>query len=225
MPILLLKEILSFYKDHGSNIFVSFIDASKAFDRVNYVPLFNKLILRKTPSYIVRLLINWYTNQTAAVSWATILSASCNVCNGVRQGGVLSPVLFSIYIDDLSVSLSSTTAGCLLGRSLISHFFYADDVVLFAPSAKGLQRLLDVCSDYAFKHDIIFNAQKSQCLVVRSDRLQYCTAVFFLSSVPLEFTEQYKYLGHIISADLSDDALPPLTCLQNVVLSLRFARF
>jgi Reverse transcriptase (RNA-dependent DNA polymerase) len=57
--------------------------------------------------------------------------------------------------------LLSGYSGCFLGQSIINHFLYADDVVLFAPSAKGLQELLDVCSKFAMEHDITFNNNKS----------------------------------------------------------------
>ena len=56
MPILLLKELLRFYRDHGNTVFVWFLDASKAFDRVDYYFLFRKVVSRNVPSYIVRLL-------------------------------------------------------------------------------------------------------------------------------------------------------------------------
>ena len=88
------------------------------------------------------------------------------VCNGVRQGGVLSHLLFNVYIDELSVLFNLTYAGCCLGRSIINHLLYADDIVLFAPSAKGLQLLLDVCSNHAVEH-IIFNNAKSQVMFVQ----------------------------------------------------------
>ena len=68
-----------------------------------------------------------------------------NITNGVRQGGVLSPLLFNLYIHELSSALNSINAGCCLGH-LINHLLYADDVVLVARSAKGLQRLLDTCT-------------------------------------------------------------------------------
>ena len=63
------------------------------------------------------------------------------ITNGVRQGGVLSPLLFNLYIRELSLALNCINAGCCLGHLIINHLLYADDVVLVAPSTKGLQRL------------------------------------------------------------------------------------
>ena len=83
-------------------IYSCFLDASKAFDRVNHYVLFEKLIKWGTPLYIVRILVFWYTTQKIYVRWKYIMSHSFSVTNGVRQGGILSPYLFCVYMDDLS---------------------------------------------------------------------------------------------------------------------------
>ena len=72
--------------------------------------LFQKLIDRKVPGYIIRIMIYWYASQTMFVRWSGILSHGFHVANGVRQGGILSPYLFNVYIDDLSITLSLRVA-------------------------------------------------------------------------------------------------------------------
>ena len=67
-----------------------------------------------------------------------MLSNFFSVNNGVREGGMLSPLLFNVYIDYLSVSLSKQPVGCCCGKTVVNHLMYADDIVLLAPSAKGL---------------------------------------------------------------------------------------
>jgi len=101
------------------------------------------------------------------VQWADILTNSFIICNGVRQGGILSPFLFAVYIDDLSVQLQSVIVGCRLRNIIINHFLFADDVI-FSPSAKGLQELLDVCTSFAQSHNVVFNTTKSQCMIINS---------------------------------------------------------
>jgi exonuclease III len=204
MPVLLLKDMLKFYQQHGSNMYVAFLDVSKAFDRVRYATLFEKLS-RKLPGILLRLLIAWYSSQTACILWAGFTSDPFDVLNGVRQGGVLSPLLFNVYIDDLSISLNAIYAGCCLGKSLINHLLYADDIVLFAPSAKGLQKLLDACTLFAAEHDVIFNQTKSQVMLIQSYQPSYANLCFRLSNMILSFTSHYKYLGHLITSDLCDD--------------------
>ena len=70
-----------------------FLDASKAFDRLNHWLLFDKLITRGIPLIVIRILVYWYSNQQFCVRWVNTLSAEFYVTNGVRQGGILSPVL------------------------------------------------------------------------------------------------------------------------------------
>ena len=99
---------------------VGFIDASKAFDRVHHFKLFNKLKLRGVPSSLVRILAYWYANQSMRVRWGNILSTPFNVGNWVRQGGILSPALFNIYMDDLFRQLGGCSTGCMIGDSLVT---------------------------------------------------------------------------------------------------------
>ena len=92
-----LKAMVSSYRTKSSTMFLCFLDASRAFDRVNHGKLFAKLQERGVPPYMIRILQYWYTHQTMHARWGTSISASFLVTNGVRQGGILSPVLFNRY--------------------------------------------------------------------------------------------------------------------------------
>ena len=70
----------------------------------------------------------WYASQTMYVRWSGILSHGFHVANGVRQGGILSPFLFNVYIDDLSIALSACHTGCYVSNTIMNHFMYADDL-------------------------------------------------------------------------------------------------
>ena len=97
----LVKNISAHYMSHGSSVFACLLDSSKAFDLVDHLLLFQQLLQRRTSSLLVRFLISWYSSQSCTVSWDGASSDSFNVSNGVRQGGVLSPVLFIICMDSL----------------------------------------------------------------------------------------------------------------------------
>ena len=137
------------------------MDASKAFDRVNHHRLFEKLDKRGIPGYILRIIVFWYENQTMAVRWGNLISNSFQVSNGVRQGGILSPYLFNMYMDELSARLNNLKIGCSIDDLFINHLMYADDLVLISPSTRGLSRLIEECQKYGLEFDILFNSSKS----------------------------------------------------------------
>ena len=128
MCIYAFKEIVDAYHTLNGSIFARFLDASKAFDRVNHGTLFEKLVRRGVPGYIVRILIFWYSSQRMCVRWGNTYSDCFSVSCGVRQGGILSPYLFNIYVDDLSVQLNKCNTGCNIHSLLVTHLMYADDL-------------------------------------------------------------------------------------------------
>ena len=202
-----LKEVIDFYKSQSTSIYVCFMDASKAFDRVNHWLLFKKLIDRGMPLIFVRILMEWYTTQKACVRWESAVSDSFVVTNGVRQGGILSPLIFNVYMDGLSSSLSNTPTGCAIGGVMVNRIMYADDLVVISPSVKGLQRLLDVCAVYGQTHDILFNDDKTVCMFMPAKSSVYInTPALFLNGRRLTFKVKYKYLGTLITHDGSDEA-------------------
>jgi hypothetical protein len=139
MCTMILKETISYYVNNKSPVFCTFLDATKAFDRVNFCKLFRLLVKRGLPSTIVRTLINMYTSNIIRVSWAGITSDYFSAFNGVKQGGVISPVLFCIYIDDLLISLSLSGFGCFIGSAFTGALAYADDIVLISPSPYAMR--------------------------------------------------------------------------------------
>ena len=213
--IYVLKEAIDFYVGQQSSVYLCFLDASKAFDRVNHHVLFDKLVKKSVPGYLVRILIYWYTNQTMTIRWGSMMSESFNVSNGVRQGGILSPYLFNIYMNDLSLRLKKHYAGCKIANQIINHLFYADDLALMCPSQMGLQELLETCEKYAQEHDIIFNTKKSVVLIRRSNVLKNAVvSPFMLCNEGLKEVNETRYLGHFITADGRDDKEITNACRQ-----------
>ena len=79
------------------------------------------------------------------VKWANELAEIFTVANGVKQGAVISPLLFKIYIDNLFIELKQLGLGCHVGPTFAGAFSYADDVVLIAPSIYALMKMISVC--------------------------------------------------------------------------------
>ena len=108
----------------------------QAFDKVNHCSLLMKLMKRRIPLMLLELLENWLSESHACVKWGGSWShiGLFGITFGVRQGSVLSPVLFSMYIDDIG-QLRNNLAGTFV-------VLYADDILLLAPSVTALQKLL-----------------------------------------------------------------------------------
>lgn len=203
--IFALKSVAHYYVDLGSPVSVCFLDASKAFDRVNHWTLFYKLLKRGIPVPIVRILCVWYQSQRICIRWGNVLSDSFTVCNGVRQGSLLSPKLFTIYIDDLSRLLSACSTGCYVNGMCANHLFYADDICLLAPSSNAMQHLLNICVSYGEQHDIVFNAQKSLHLVFKPRQFNARLPSIHLNNAALPLVDNAKYLGVFLQPNLKDD--------------------
>ena len=108
------------------------------------------------------------------VKWGNSVSTPLGVSNRVCQGGLLSPALFNLYMDELSQQLNECQTGCLIGNILINHLMYADDLAILSPSSAGFQQLLNICSDYGMKYDVQYNAKKKCCCDMRLKGTKSC---------------------------------------------------
>ena len=111
-----------------------------------------------------------YVSQSANVRWGEEVSKSFRITNGVKQGAVLSAILFCVYIDELITKLRRNKTGCWIDGNFVGIIVYADDIVLLSPTLGGLQEMIDICSDYAGKHNLSFstnenpNKSKTKCI-------------------------------------------------------------
>ncbi len=119
-------ETVNYYNFNRSDVYVLLLDAIKAFDQVKYYKLFRDSSNRHMSSLVIRLLMYMYTNQRLRVRWGNEMSSQFDIGNGVKQGGVLSPHLFEVYIDGLSLGLRLVSHGHLLHW----HTCFADDLNL-----------------------------------------------------------------------------------------------
>ena len=202
-----LKEVIEFYKSQSSSVYVCFMDASKAFDRVNHWTLFKKTLLIETCLTFLSGVQFIGTERNMLVSDGAQLAQKCfTVSNGVRHGGILSPLFFNVYLDGLSDILCKTECGCTMGGRMINHLMYADDVVIVSPLAKGLQRLIHICAAYGDSHDITFNHAKTVCMYLPSKvNCKLNSPLIYLNSQLLSLVPKFKYLGSLLTQDNSDD--------------------
>ena len=114
---------------------------------------------------MVKILSYWYRSQEYVVKLGNDISSGFNVTNGIKQGGLISPALYSVYTADLNKLLTEAKVGCHIVGQCVNHLSYADDLVLLSPSVKALQQLLNICSKYTKDFDIAFNPVKTKSMV------------------------------------------------------------
>ena len=150
------------------------------------------------------MLIYIYTEQEAWVKWGDEKSGIFRISNGTRQGSVLSPTLFAVYIDELITDLRKLGLGCHMGGMWIGACGFADDVILLAPSRSAMVQMLKTCEQFALKNHLQFSTDpnpvksKSKSIFMTGPRLRHTPkpAPLQLYEVDLPWVEKATHLGH-----------------------------
>ena len=200
--IFVLKSCVEYYTKHGSNILVAFLDCSKAFDTVSHYGIFNKLMERNVPLCFLRIIMYLYLNMKSRCQWRGSYSDYFDVLTGTKQGGVISPRIFTMYMDDLIDRLRKRGVGCHIINLFVACILYADDLCLIAPTRGALQEMLDICQEYCTEFCLSFNVRKSKVMLfgkAKSDSISPLT----LNSKHLDFVPEWRYLGVTIVAGVN----------------------
>ena len=177
-----------------------FFDYRKAFDTVPHKLLLDKLCQFGINEKIILWVANYLTNRQQNVVLNGVMSDSVDVLSGVPQGSVLSPLLFIIYVNDLA-SLSFS------GNSQI--VLYADDLVLYRPISTPneyhiLQNDINTIENWTLSNCLQFNILKCKYMVIyRRRNPEKHNPLLLLNGEPIERVETFKYLGILLSTDLS----------------------
>ena len=152
---------------------------------------------------ICRLLLNMYVNQRLRVRWVDTLSETFGVTNGVKQGGVISPIFYCVYIDGLLLELQNSHVGCYVGQVFSGAYAYADDLTLLAPSVSALKKMVSICNKYASDYDINFNAKKSQLIIFRCSNKPVPDPTIIVNGQPVKRVKSVVHLGHILNENVN----------------------
>ena len=200
----IVNETIQYYIENGGKrIYLSLFDATKAFHKVSYKVLFDIQLENNVCPRIVNLLHYMYYNQLCHVKCRGQTSVSFSMSNGVKQGGVISPLLFSLYIDELFSLLKQSGLGCDVGLTYAGAFVNADDIALVASSLSSLKQTISICKEFAKFHSIVFNPSKPKLLYFNLDPLSEVPPIY-LNEVQISVVEHEKHLGNYVSTDISD---------------------
>jgi hypothetical protein len=204
--LFVIQSLLDIFSSQKKKLYCAFIDFKQAFDTVWRSGLWSKLLKYNINGKCLNIIKNLYSNIKSRIQTKEGSSPFFPCLNGVRQGENLSPLLFSIYLNDLEHFLSEKTANgviCDIEHENIGLYFklfvilYADDTVLIGNNSEDLQQNLNYFEEYCDKWKLTVNVSKTKIMIfgLRNHHNQQFT---FKNQI-LEIVKEYKYLGLFLS--------------------------
>ena len=207
-------------------LYLYFMDLAKAFDTVPRKILFRKLRKLGIKGKMLRVISDLYTRNIARVQVGNYLSPNFEINKGVMQGSKLGPILFLIFINDLLNELHTSRLGAQIAYHIISGLGFADDIVLISDVPGNLQKLINICDNWAHKNQMSFNLDKCNVMVFNVNSLGLR---FHIRNETLKVVSLYKYLGILLSsgarqktlykehfAKILEKALARLHCIRHL---------
>ena len=190
-----VRQVANNFTMSGSTVNICTIDIRKAFDKMSHYGLFTKLMVRMIPGNLLSVLEHWFRICYTCVRWGSCTSQFVALSNGVRQGGVLSPQLFAVYVDDIVHAVASSDASIKINSFSVSIFMYADDILLVSPSVTLLQQLVRLVECELTALDLAINATKSACIRIGKQYNVECYNITLSKGCVISWTSSIRYLG------------------------------
>jgi len=181
------------FKTPGRKLYAMFIDFSAAFDTVNRESLLYKLGDMGVSSQCINVIRLIYRHTSAKVWTKKGFTEKFDTNCGVRQGCLLSPLLFTLYINDLADEIDS--GGFCFNGTYIRMLMYADDIVFLAADPDALQGMINSLSTYCEKWDLHVNLNKSKIMIFRKKGIIKHSLRWLFRGKEVEIVNSYKYLG------------------------------
>ena len=195
--IFAVRKTIDFFTSNSSTVNICTVDLSKAFDRISHDLLMIKLMDRHVPRCFIDLLRCWYDKMICTVKWGSAYSKFFSLSAGVRQGGILSPALFAVYVDVVLDKLEKSKLGCFVQNCCSNSYMYADDLILLSISIKDLQLMIGLC-ELEFKAiSMEINVKKTECLRI-GRRHAVAVKEMCVLDQRIAWKQELKYLGLVI---------------------------
>ena len=197
-----LRTIIDKYVNcHQTKVYACFVDFRKAFDSVWHDGLLYKLLQINVRGNFYNLIKSLYSNSTSSIKIGNNRTRPFRYARGVRQGCILSPLLFNLYVNDLAFSFNNVLSDpfILPNGTKLNSLFYADDLIILSRSKLGLQNCLNKLSSYCNSWMLSINPKKTKIMIFqrREKRSDYA---FHVGSEKIDIVQDYTYLGTRISS-------------------------
>ena len=201
--IFVLRMISERAIEMKKDLYICFIDYTKAFDKVQHREIFSLLQDLDLDGKDLRVLRNLYWEQTVCMRVGGDKSPYTDVKRGVRQGCVLSPDLFNLYSEMILRDLEPLQ-GIAVGGQNVNNLRYADDTALIAESESKLQEELNTVVESSRRKGLSINVKKTECMVISKDKTEKRCSLK-IGDEMIKQVQRFNYLGSMITKDAKCD--------------------
>jgi hypothetical protein len=159
--IFVIKQFIKYANTANKRVNLCALNASKTFDKVIRLVLWWKMAKMNTNPHVIKALMSYYYESTIIVNLDGNISKQIETNVGFKQGSPISPDLWNLYVDEMVDLVEINLDGIIFGEQKIDIIAYANDVTLLFSTELGLQRQVDICSNYGKQYEIKFNPDKS----------------------------------------------------------------
>ena len=197
--VLTLRTLIDKHVNHRKEpIYACFVDFKKAFDSVWHRGLFYKLISYNINDNIYKLIKDLYSKSNCAIKLGQNKTKSFKYSRGVRQGCILSPLLFNLYLNELPFLLDKNKGSdplILPNGTKLNSLLYADDLIILSRSKHGLQNCLNTLQLFCETWKLDVNLKKTKIMTFQKKTRKSQSHEFYLNDRLVETTKEYTYLG------------------------------
>ena len=201
--VFILQNLIQHVLNQNKFLYCAFVDLRKAFDSVYRNGLWLKLYKAGISGKMLKIIKSIYEQVKSCVKHCNNYSEFFDISVGLRQGEVMSPVLFAFFIEDLELYIQSDiNSGLSFHNISLILLLFADDMVIFGDTQMDLQNSLNMLSEYCKRWGIEVNTAKTKVLVFRKRGRLPQDVQFTFENIILEVVDDFNYLGVIMNCNI-----------------------
>ena len=199
--IFIINTIFRKFCKSNKKLYLCFVDFRKAYDSVWQEALMLKLLKLGIRGNFFGTIRAMYEDCNACIKNDGLLSKTFSIQSGVKQGDVLSPNLFNMYINDLPMIFNDNIDSPKLKDLYVHCLMYADDLVIMSLTENGLQDKLNKLNAYCINWNLNINVKKTQVMAMSSSGMEVPNVNMKIGNANLDWVHTYKYLGVLINSN------------------------